>query len=70
MRLMRTQRLQSCKHWDPCFIFTDACTAGAGAGHLWRRQGLVALDRACLGDVPAIHAAMLRVRERHPPTFT
>ena len=33
-------------------------------------QGLVAVDQACMGDLPRIHEAMLRVKERHPPTFT
>ncbi len=33
-------------------------------------QGLVALDAASMGALPAIHAAMLTVQAKHPPTYT
>ena len=32
-------------------------------------QGLVALDQACIQDLPKIRAAMLKVQQRHPPTY-
>ncbi len=53
---------------DSCalVLFVRLCSCALWCG----AQGLVAVDQACMGDLPKIHAAMLRVRERHPPTFT
>ena len=34
------------------------------------RQGLVAVDKAAMGDLPKIRAAMMKVQKDNAPTFT
>ena len=51
-------------------LINTCVSLGGFLEHLLRAQGLVAVDKAAMGDLPAIRKAMLEVQKDHAPTYT